>query len=109
MPPNFTGLSSQAGHRVTGQPYPTDISITSTPAFRADIYGEDEIIQVSVKFDQNVTVIGTANIILFIGAENDERPELFYASPTSYVSGQRRRHVGLRIQGAGFRQRCQWR
>ena len=82
VPPAFTGLTNQSAHNLDGRPYPTNISITSTPTFRVDVYGEEAIIQVRVKFDQNVTVGndasmntgGGANVILFIGAENDENP-----------------------------------
>ena len=95
VPPNFTGLTNQSDHKLDGRPYPKAISITSTPTSRADVYGEGEIIQVSVKFDQNVTVgndaIATAGdnataisgngalAVLFIGAEFSER-HAFYAS-----------------------------
>ena len=95
VPPAFSGLSNQSDHKLDGRPYPKDISITSTPTSRADVYGEDEIIQISVKFDQNVTVGndattttgGDAQVILFIGAESNERDPLFYARPAFYVSG----------------------
>ena len=104
VPPNFSGLYNQSDHKLDGRPYPKDISITSTPTSRADVYGEGEIIQVSVKFDHNVTVGndaiatagdnattttgGDAQVLLFIGDEsNDERPSLFYARPAFYVYG----------------------
>ena len=69
VPPNFAGLTNQSGHKLDGRPYPKDISITSTPTSRADVYGQDEIIQVSVKFDQNVTVGNDALAVVFIGTE----------------------------------------
>ena len=69
VPPRFSGLTNQSGHKLDGRPYPKAISITSTPIFRPDIYGEDEIIQVSVIFDQNVTAGDDALAVLFIGAE----------------------------------------
>ena len=95
VPPAFTGLTNQSDHNLDGRPYPTNIAITSTPIFRVDVYGEEEIIQVRVKFDQNVTVgpsaSGTAGgdtqVALFIGAEADERPLFSYAKPAFYVSG----------------------
>ena len=95
VPPAFTGLTNQSDHNLDGRPYPTNIAITSTPSFRVDVYGEEEIIQVRVKFDQNVTVgpsaSGTAGgdtqVALFIGSEADERPLLSYAKPAFYVSG----------------------
>ena len=80
VPPRFSGLTNQSGHKLDGRPYPKDISITSTPTSRADVYGEGEIIQVSVKFDQNVTVGNDAIAVLFIGAEFNERH-------AAYVSG----------------------
>ena len=53
--PTFTGLSNQSDHKLNGQPYHKTISITSTPVSKSDTYGRDEVIQVSVTFDQNVT------------------------------------------------------
>ena len=41
VPPNFTGLSNQSGHKLDGRPYPKAISITSTPALRSDVYGQN--------------------------------------------------------------------
>ena len=103
VPPAFTGLTNQSDHKLDGRPYPKDIEIKSTPAFRADIYGEGEIIQIGVKFDQNVTVGddaiaavgdnattttgGDAQVILFLVPENNERPPLFYGRPAFYVAG----------------------
>ena len=69
VPPNFSGLTNQSGHKLDGRPYPKAISITSTPTFRSDVYGQNEIIQVSVIFDQNVTAGDDALAVLFIGAE----------------------------------------
>ena len=54
VPPDFSGLSDQSGHKVNGQPYQKAISITSIPEARTDTYGLDEIIRVSASFDQNV-------------------------------------------------------
>ena len=97
VPPNFTGLTNQSDHKLDGRPYPKVISITSTPTSRADVYGEDEIVKVSVKFDQNVTVGndavatsgdnattttgGDAEVFLFIGAESNERPQCSMRGP----------------------------
>ena len=66
--PTFNGLSNQSGHKVNGQPYPKTISITSTPISRSDTYGRDEVIQVSVNFDQNVDAGEGAIAILRIGS-----------------------------------------
>ena len=54
VPPDFIGLSDQAGHKVNGQPYAKAIAITSTPGASTDTYGRDEIIQISLSFDQTV-------------------------------------------------------
>ena len=78
--PRFSGLTNQSGHKVNGRPYPKAISITSTPTFRSDVYGQNEIIQVSVNFDQNVTAGDDALAVLFIGVEFNERH-------AAYVSG----------------------
>ena len=103
VPPAFTGLTNQSDHKLDGRPYPKNIEIKSTPAFWAGIYGEGEIIQIGVKFDQNVTVGddavaavgdnattttgGDAQVILFLVPENNERPPLFYGRPAFYVAG----------------------
>ena len=73
VPPRFSGPTNQPGHKINGQPYPKAISITSTPALRPDVNGQNEIIQVSVNFDQNVTAGDDALAVLFIGAEFNER------------------------------------
>ena len=65
--PTFTGLSNQSGHQLDGRPYPRSISITSSPMSKSDTYGRDEVIQVSVNFDQNVTARGGAVAILRMG------------------------------------------
>ena len=80
VPPDFSGLSSQSGHKVNGQPYAKAISITSTPALRPEVYGGGEIIQISVRFDQNVTAGNGAVATLLIGTEFNERS-------AAYVSG----------------------
>ena len=80
VPPNFTGLPNQSDHKINGQPYPKTISITSTPALRPEVYGGGEIIQVSVRFDQNVTAGNGAVATLLIGTEFNERS-------AAYVSG----------------------
>ena len=87
VPPNFAGLTNQSDHKLDGRPYPKTISITSTPEAGQDTYGWDEIIQVSVIFDQNVTVDRNVLVDLFVGAENSEMPPWFWARPAFYVSG----------------------
>ena len=73
VPPRFSRPTNQPVHKINGQPYPKAISITSTPALRPDVYRQNEIIQVSVNFDQNVTAGDDALAVLFIGAEFNER------------------------------------
>ena len=68
VPPDYTGLSDQSGHKLDGRPYPKTISITSTPAAATDTYGRDEIIQVSVNFGQNVTAGDGVLVLLRIGS-----------------------------------------
>ena len=48
-------------------PAVTDVDVTSTPTAAADTYGRDETIEVTVTFDQAVTVTGTPRIQLRIG------------------------------------------
>ena len=54
VPPNFSGLTNESEHKVNGQPYARTISITSTPEAPTDTYGPEEIIRISVNFDQEV-------------------------------------------------------
>ncbi len=53
----FGGLGHDRAHRVAGVPSVTDISITSTPA-RGTIYAARETIEITMTFDQAVTVEG---------------------------------------------------
>ena len=78
--PIFSGLLNQVGHKMDGRPYPQSISITSSPAAESDTYGLDEVIQVSVQFDQNVTAGADAAVILQIGSDSDN-------SRATYASG----------------------
>ena len=78
--PIFSGLLDQAGHKMDGRPYPQSISITSSPAAESDTYGPDEVIQVSVQFDQNVTAGADAAVILQIGSDSNN-------SRATYASG----------------------
>ena len=71
--PTFIGLSNQSGHKINGQPYPKTISITSTPVSTADTYGHDEVIQVSVSFDQGVDAGEGSLAILRIGSYQSQR------------------------------------
>ena len=76
----FSGLLDQSGHKMDGRPYPQSISITSSPAAESDTYGPDEVIQVSVQFDQNVTAGADAAVILQIGSDSNN-------SRATYASG----------------------
>ena len=73
VPPNFTGISNESGHKINGQPYAKTISITSTPVSRSDTYGRGEDIQVSVDFGQSVTASDEAIVILFMGSYTSQR------------------------------------
>ena len=79
--PTFSGLQNQAGHKIDGRPYPKTISITSSPAAESDTYCLDEVIQVSVQFDQNVTAGDDAIAIIAIGSGATEvKGDAAYAS-----------------------------
>ena len=77
--PVYTGLGAQAGHKVNGQPYVTDIAFTSSPA-QGDSYGEGEAIQVSINFDQEVDAGNGVFAILRMGG-------IFIQRQAPYVSG----------------------
>lgn len=66
--PTFKGLYNQSGHKINGRPYAKTIAITSTPVSRSDTYGRNEVIQVSVSFDQKVTASRTDYALLRIGS-----------------------------------------
>ena len=65
-----------------GRPYPKAISITSTPALRSDVYG------------QNVTAGDDALVVLFIGAEFNERHAAYV-----YGSGSDTLFFEYRVRG----------
>ncbi len=69
----YTGLSDQSGHKLDGRPYPKTISITSTPAARADTYGRDEVIRASVNFDQNVDASRDVYAVVKKGASRNSQ------------------------------------
>ena len=69
----YTGLSDQSGHKLDGRPYPKTISITSTPAARADTYGRDEVIRASVNFDQNVDASRDVYAVVTKGASRNSQ------------------------------------
>ena len=53
-------------------PAVASVDVTSTPTATADTYGRDETIEVTVTFDQAVTVTGTPRIRLRIGGGQQE-------------------------------------
>ena len=78
---NYPGTGTQSDHKVNGQPYVTEISITSTPTGPANTYGRGEFIQVSITFDQEVDTGENASAILVIGSPVTGNRQ------ASYVSG----------------------
>ena len=73
VPPTFSGLTNQAGHKVNGAPYAKAFSITSSPAVKPDSYGRGEVIQLSVNFGQNVTAGNDVIAFLQISSVLNER------------------------------------
>ena len=68
------GIATQSAHKVDGVPpkvTTNGISITSTPTSN-NAYAKDEKIQVTVTFDDNVTVTGTPQLELTIGTEEEQ-------------------------------------
>ena len=84
VPPNFTGLSDQAGHQLDGRPYPKTISITSTPLAATNTYGRGEVIQVSVNFGQNVDAGDNVFAIIQVGSVFTQRHPALAAAPTRW-------------------------
>ena len=68
VPPNFSGLSDQSGHKLDGRPYARTISITSTPTARSDTYGKGDVIQVSIDFGQAVDAADSVFAIIRMGS-----------------------------------------
>ena len=68
------GIATQSAHKVDGVPpqiTTNGVSITST-ATSNNTYTKDEKIQVTVTFDDNVTVTGTPQLELTIGTEEEQ-------------------------------------
>ena len=61
---HFYGAQHLEGHKVNGQPYVKDVAVTSIPAFGDGIYGQGEIIEIAVTFDQAVEKEGEVKIEL---------------------------------------------
>ena len=83
VPPNFSGLSDQSGHKLDGRPYAKTISITSTPTARSDTYGKGDVIQVSIDFGQAVDAgDGVIAIIRMGSIVNQRQPPVASGSGT---------------------------
>ncbi len=65
--PFYDALEDQSSHKVDGKPYATGIAVTSTPA-SGNTYGIGENIEITVTFDQNLSVDPPLNIPLNIGS-----------------------------------------
>ena len=75
MDPFHGGLDDQSAHRVDGRPYITDVSISSTPA-NGVAYRYRETVNVSLTFDQVVSVTGLPSIAVWIGKDGDGQVEM---------------------------------
>ena len=73
VPPNFSGLSDQSGHKLDGRPYARTISITSTPTATSDTYGKGDVIQVSIDFGQAVDAGDDVIAIIRMGSILNQR------------------------------------
>lgn len=73
VPPNFSGLSDQAGHKLDGRPYPRTIAITSTPTATSDTYGKGDTIEVSIDFGQAVDAADTVFAVIRMGSIANQR------------------------------------
>ena len=83
VPPNFSGLSDQSGHKLDGRPYAKTIAITSTPTASSDTYGKGDTIQVSIDFGQAVDAADTVFAIIRMGSVwNQRHPPLASGSGT---------------------------
>ncbi len=83
VPPNFSGLSDQSGHKLDGRPYARTISITSTPTARSDTYGKGDTIQVSIDFGQAVDAADSVFAIIRMGSVwNQRHPPVVSGSGT---------------------------
>ena len=60
---NYTGFASLQAHKVAGQVYVTEVSMGSEPR-DDDTYEPGDVIQVLVRFDDEVTVSGTPQLSL---------------------------------------------
>ena len=81
MYPLYDGLEDQADHMVDGRPYITSVAMASTPA-NGVAYRYRDHIEVSITFDQVVSVSGLPDIPIWIGEGETGRQEL-----AKYTSG----------------------
>ena len=85
----FDGLSNRPEHEVDAvAPEPENVWISSTPR-NGHTYGEGEAIEVSVTFDEEVSVTGSPTLGLSIGA---------YTRPAPYATGSGTRTLVFRYQ-----------
>ena len=86
---SFGGFSDNSEHQVDAvAPEPTNVLISSTPR-NGHTYGEGETIEVSVTFDEEVSVTGSPTLGLSIGA---------YTRPAPYATGSGTRTLVFRYQ-----------
>ena len=64
--PFYDGLDDQSGHKIDGSPYVIGMSVTSTPS-SGDTYGIGEEIEITVYFDQNLSLTPSLSVPLTIG------------------------------------------
>ncbi len=65
----YPGFASQEAHRIAEQVYVTQISLGSDPG-DDDTYEPGDVIQVLVRFDDEVTVTGTPQLFLAVGGSS---------------------------------------
>ena len=86
---SFGGFSDNSEHQVDAvAPEPTNVLISSTPR-NGHTYGEGEAIEVSVTFDEEVSVTGSPTLGLSIGA---------YTRAAPYATGSGTRTLVFRYQ-----------
>ena len=68
---NYTGFASQEAHRIAGRVYVTEVSMGSEPG-DDDTYEPGDIIQVLVRFDDEVTVTGSPQLSLDLSGSSVE-------------------------------------
>lgn len=66
---SYPGFVSQQAHRIAGQVYVTEVSIGSDPG-DDNTYEPGDVVQVLVRFDDEVTVTGTPQLSLNLGGSS---------------------------------------